>query len=40
MFANGIFGVDLDDCGNEIQEDCRNGINDNIVGRFVRASKH
>ena len=38
MFANGIFGVDLDDCGNEI-EDYRNGIDDNIVGEFVHSLK-
>lgn len=34
MFANGIFGVDLDGCESAI-EDYANGNNDNIVGEFI-----
>ena len=38
MFANGIFGVDLDGCTNAIA-DYRNGIDDNIVGEFIHSLK-
>jgi len=38
MFANGIFGVDLDGCESEIT-DYRNGIDDNIVGEFIHTLK-
>ncbi|NLA53687.1 MAG: DNA primase, partial [Clostridiales bacterium] len=33
MFANGIFGVDLDDIGDELA-DYQNGADDNVVGEF------
>ena len=38
MFANGVFGVDLDDCPDDIA-DYRNGIDDNLVGEFVHTLK-
>ena len=38
MFANGVFGVDLDGCDAEIA-DYKNGINDNIVGEFIHTLK-
>lgn len=38
MLGNGIFGVDLDGCDNEIA-DYKNGIDDNIVGEFIHTLK-
>ncbi|NLA52905.1 MAG: DNA primase, partial [Clostridiales bacterium] len=38
MFANGIFGVDLDDIGDELA-DYQNGADDNVVGEFIHGLK-